>query len=91
MEGFASVTTTESRISPTESDPDPQQNSVIAVTVVDVQGPRVRWGEDVVDNEGLERKTSKVCCIYRKKGNRSDSESEDEADQLNAYEKCPHK
>jgi len=25
---------------------------------------RVQWAEDVVDNEGLGRKSSKVCCIY---------------------------
>ncbi|RQM05250.1 hypothetical protein DH86_00001786, partial [Scytalidium sp. 3C] len=27
-------------------------------------GRRIRWAEDVVDNEGLGRKSSKVCCIY---------------------------
>ncbi|MDI1487372.1 MAG: Type 1 phosphatases regulator ypi1 [Ramalina farinacea] len=26
--------------------------------------PRIQWAEDVVDNEGLGRKRSKVCCIY---------------------------
>ncbi|KAH9029200.1 phosphatase inhibitor-domain-containing protein [Lactarius hengduanensis] len=26
----------------------------------------VAWGEDVVDNEGLGRKKSKICCIYHK-------------------------
>ncbi|TVY19513.1 Type 1 phosphatases regulator YPI1 [Lachnellula arida] len=26
--------------------------------------PRIQWAEDVVDNEGLGRKKSKVCCIY---------------------------
>lgn len=26
----------------------------------------MQWREDVVDNEGLGRKTSKVCCIYHK-------------------------
>ncbi|CZT02852.1 related to Type 1 phosphatases regulator ypi-1 [Rhynchosporium agropyri] len=25
---------------------------------------RIQWAEDVVDNEGLGRKKSKVCCIY---------------------------
>ncbi|KAK0104020.1 Type 1 phosphatases regulator ypi1 [Cadophora gregata f. sp. sojae] len=25
---------------------------------------RIKWAEDVVDNEGLGRKKSKVCCIY---------------------------
>ncbi|KAI7086903.1 hypothetical protein KC356_g4599 [Hortaea werneckii] len=26
----------------------------------------VRWAEDVVDNEGMGKKSSKVCCIYHK-------------------------
>ncbi|KAI5288691.1 Type 1 phosphatases regulator ypi1 [Ascosphaera aggregata] len=29
-------------------------------------GPSVRWAPDVVDNEGLGKKQSKVCCIYVK-------------------------
>ncbi|KAJ2907157.1 Type 1 phosphatases regulator ypi-1 like protein [Zalerion maritima] len=29
-------------------------------------GPRVQWADDVVDNEGLGRKKSKVCCIYHR-------------------------
>ncbi|KAM3082666.1 Type 1 phosphatases regulator ypi1 [Clarireedia jacksonii] len=28
------------------------------------RGRRIQWAEDVVDNEGLGRKSSKVCCIY---------------------------
>lgn len=30
------------------------------------QPPRVQWAEDVVDNENLGRKSSKVCCIYHR-------------------------
>ncbi|RDA84754.1 hypothetical protein CP532_6930 [Ophiocordyceps camponoti-leonardi (nom. inval.)] len=29
-------------------------------------GRSVQWAEDVVNNEGLGRKSSKVCCIYHK-------------------------
>lgn len=28
--------------------------------------PRVQWTEDVVDNEGMGKKKSKICCIYHK-------------------------
>jgi protein phosphatase 1 regulatory subunit 11 len=38
----------------------------------------IRWAEDVVDNEGLGRKSSKVCCIYHKP--RPVGESSDEED-----------
>ncbi|KAJ5131705.1 Type 1 phosphatases regulator ypi1 [Penicillium atrosanguineum] len=55
---------------------------------------RIRWSEDVVDNEGMGKKSSKVCCIYHKArpvgesssesdssdSNSSDSESENEID-----------
>ncbi|KAI7228633.1 hypothetical protein KC330_g7824 [Hortaea werneckii] len=36
----------------------------------------VRWAEDVVDNEGMGKKSSKVCCIYHKPHDGADS-SED--------------
>ncbi|KAK5127410.1 hypothetical protein LTR85_006749 [Meristemomyces frigidus] len=45
---------------------------------------RVRWAQDVVDNEGMGKKSSKVCCIYHKpkepgdSGSESDSSSDDE-------------
>jgi protein phosphatase 1 regulatory subunit 11 len=41
-------------------------------------GRGIRWAEDVVDNEGLGRKSSKVCCIYHKP--RPVGESSDEED-----------
>ncbi|KAG9236223.1 phosphatase inhibitor-domain-containing protein [Amylocarpus encephaloides] len=44
--------------------------------------PKIKWAEDVVDNEGLGRKKSKVCCIYHKPRGvgESDSESSDSSD-----------
>ncbi|EYE92575.1 PPP1R11/YPI1 family protein [Aspergillus ruber CBS 135680] len=51
----------------------------------------IRWGQDVVDNEGMGKKSSKVCCIYHKprpvgesssesESSDSDSDSDSEAD-----------
>ncbi|PFH48217.1 hypothetical protein AMATHDRAFT_66049 [Amanita thiersii Skay4041] len=43
----------------------------------------VAWGEDVIDNEGCGRKSSKVCCIYHKPrrfDESSSSSSDDESD-----------
>lgn len=40
--------------------------------------PRVQWQENVIDNEGLGRKKSKVCCIYNKP--KAFDESSDESD-----------
>ncbi|KAH9992247.1 protein phosphatase inhibitor, partial [Russula compacta] len=39
--------------------------------------PRVAWDEGVVDNEGLGRKKSKICCIYHRP-RRFDESSSDE-------------
>jgi len=41
-------------------------------------GPRVAWNEDVVDNEGLGRKKSKICCIYHRP-RRFDESSDEES------------
>lgn len=38
---------------------------------------RIQWAEGTVDNEGLGRKKSKVCCIYHKE--RAVGESSDES------------
>ncbi|KAI9671800.1 MAG: hypothetical protein M1831_003328 [Alyxoria varia] len=40
---------------------------------------RVQWAEDVVDNEGMGKKKSKVCCIYHKPRAAGESSSEDES------------
>jgi len=42
----------------------------------DANDRRVTWSEDVVDNEGLGRKSSKVCCIYHKPREFGESSSE---------------
>lgn len=43
------------------------------------EAPRVRWAEEVVDNEGMGKKSSKVCCIYHKAREPGDSESESDS------------
>jgi len=48
--------------------------------------PHVKWEEDVVDNEHMNKKSSKRCCIFHKKrafgesSSESESESEGEGD-----------
>lgn len=39
----------------------------------------VRWAEDVVDNEGMGKKSSKVCCIYHKPHEPGDSDSDSDS------------
>ncbi|KAF8423277.1 type 1 phosphatases regulator YPI1 [Tirmania nivea] len=42
-----------------------------------IHSRRVTWSEEVVDNEGLGRKKSKVCCIFKR--NQEFGESSDES------------
>jgi len=41
---------------------------------------RIQWAEDVVDNEGLGRKKSKVCCIYHAPKGIDESSDESSSD-----------
>ena len=43
------------------------------------ESQRVRWAEGVVDNEGMGKKSSKVCCIYHKPHAPGDSGSESDS------------
>ncbi|ORX47923.1 hypothetical protein BCR36DRAFT_584623 [Piromyces finnis] len=61
-----------------------------------INGPSVHWTEDTIDNEGLGRKKSKICCIYTRPRNWDDSSSDssscsssDDDDKPNAYEIQP--
>lgn len=38
---------------------------------------RVQWSEETIDNEHMNKKKSKCCCIYKKPMNFGESESED--------------
>jgi protein phosphatase 1 regulatory subunit 11 len=43
-------------------------------------GRRIRWEADVIDNEGMGKKNSKVCCIYHKPRAMNESSSESDSD-----------
>ena len=43
------------------------------------QRRQITWAEDVIDNEGLGRKSSKVCCIFHKTREFGESSSEDDS------------
>jgi len=63
-----------------------------------INNQNVHWTEDTIDNEGLGRKKSKICCIYTRQRNWDDSSSssdsscsssDDDDDKPNAYEIQP--
>ncbi|EMD31466.1 hypothetical protein CERSUDRAFT_119686 [Gelatoporia subvermispora B] len=55
--------------------------------------PRVVWREDVVDNEGAGKKSSKICCIYHKPRKFDESSSEESSDSdsdSDSHSECDH-
>lgn len=42
---------------------------------------KVKWTNDTVDNEGLNKKKSKCCCVYQKPRVFGESSSEDDSDE----------
>jgi protein phosphatase 1 regulatory subunit 11 len=78
-----SLTTTQQTISLTQT-----QQTVGSLRLQAAARPSVSWDSEVVDNEHLNKKKSKLCCIYHKHGVDSDSSS-GEDNEGNAYEKQP--
>ncbi|GAO49041.1 hypothetical protein SAICODRAFT_71401 [Saitoella complicata NRRL Y-17804] len=76
--GSSTVTTAPaSREGSTQPDPQlPPAGTLVLRGANVTMGRRVQWDEDVVDNEGLGRKSSKVCCIFHKQRAFGESSSE---------------
>ncbi|EOD50110.1 putative type 1 phosphatase regulator ypi1 protein [Neofusicoccum parvum UCRNP2] len=71
-----SLVTTESGASPLNL-----PSGTLRLRAEPVQRRHIQWAEDVVDNEGMGKKSSKVCCIYHKQrefGESSDESSSDD-------------
>ncbi|KZV94730.1 hypothetical protein EXIGLDRAFT_748504 [Exidia glandulosa HHB12029] len=79
QDGSRTITTTASEpVASTSSDPAPSPSGVLRLRGGPRSTPRVTWSEDIVDNEGCGKKSSKICCIYHKP--RKFDESSDESD-----------
>ncbi|KAL4930021.1 PPP1R11/YPI1 family protein [Aspergillus undulatus] len=113
---FSQNSTSSSRVSSVSRVHEDTSNSQVTGTLrlrAEVEAPasreqtparRIRWSEDVVDNEGMGKKSSKVCCIYHKtrpvgesssESESSDSDSSDSDDDsktgnANARRNCRH-
>ena len=51
-------------------------------------GPRVRWTEETVDNELMNKKKSKCCCIFTKP--HDPSSADEKATEVDEYDNCQH-
>ncbi|KAI7833902.1 phosphatase inhibitor-domain-containing protein [Kickxella alabastrina] len=73
----------------------PEEHTSETTIAAAVGSPRVQWSDDTVDNEGLGKKKSKVCCIFRKERQFGESDSDesccssDDSDAPNEYERMP--
>ncbi|PNS14848.1 hypothetical protein CAC42_2077 [Sphaceloma murrayae] len=53
------------------------------------QGRHVVWAEDVIDNEGMGKKSSKVCCIYHKPKTAGDASSDESSSDSDSSDSDP--
>jgi protein phosphatase 1 regulatory subunit 11 len=51
-------------------------------------GPRVRWAEETIDNEYMNKKKSKCCCIYTKP--HDPQSNDDKTTENDEYDNCQH-
>jgi protein phosphatase 1 regulatory subunit 11 len=70
---------------------DPPPPIVVSVRAVDGSEPRpqrhVSFTTDTIDNEHLNKKSSKICCIFHPKEGHTCPPSDDPAELPNAYER----
>ncbi|KAK9764667.1 Type 1 phosphatases regulator ypi1 [Basidiobolus ranarum] len=79
--------TTSQEVTPLTSDAEEHFAGTIRLAGATSPNRRVRWDDNVVDNEGLGKKKSKICCIYSKPrafgesdSDESDTDSETDSD-----------
>lgn len=75
------TTTTTTVEEPSQSNTNGHQENLATTTIrLKKRRKKVAWRSDTVDNEGMGKKSSKCCCIYRKphQFNESSSDSEKE-------------
>lgn len=77
-DGSRTITETPSEAAASRS-PSPTVAGTLRLRGGPTSSRRVQWTEDVVDNEHLGRKSSKICCIYHKPRAFGESDS-DESD-----------
>jgi len=61
--------------------PKSEESTTLKLKLQKKERKKIQWTEDTVDNEGLGKKKSKICCVYSKpRKHLDDSSSEDEED-----------
>ncbi|KAF9449437.1 hypothetical protein P691DRAFT_667502 [Macrolepiota fuliginosa MF-IS2] len=71
-----------------EQDPDKRPHGVLKLRGARNTGPRVAWDDDVVDNEHMGKKKSKICCIYHKPRPFDESSSDESSSDSDSDSSC---
>uniref|UniRef100_A0A8R1HQC8 E3 ubiquitin-protein ligase PPP1R11 n=1 Tax=Caenorhabditis japonica TaxID=281687 RepID=A0A8R1HQC8_CAEJA len=74
----AATTTTTTTV--TETVPDERLVLHLGTQPATSERRHVVWATETVDNEGMGKKKSKCCCIYKKPKNWQDSSSDEDSD-----------
>jgi protein phosphatase 1 regulatory subunit 11 len=68
---------------------NPPPTLVLGLNHTIESGSRVRWTEETIDNEHLNKKKSKCCCIYAKPHD-PQSNKDDQITENNEFDNCQH-
>ncbi|CAF1121533.1 unnamed protein product [Rotaria sordida] len=67
---------------------NPPPSLVLELNPSNETTPRVRWTEETIDNEHLNKKKSKCCCVYTKP---HDAQlNDDQTTEANEFDNCQH-
>lgn len=72
---------------PSTSQRPPQAQTVVTLRLAPRMKKKVSWREDTVDNEHMQKKKSKICCIFHKD---DDDDSDDGDDKGKGKEEDHH-
>ncbi|EEB09775.1 protein phosphatase inhibitor [Schizosaccharomyces japonicus yFS275] len=87
------ASTDEQTATTTTTTPAVQDEPVVLHLRGETSGRRVHWSQNTVDNEHLNKKKSKICCIYHKlrEFDESSSEESDSDSGSDSDSSCCHK
>ncbi|KAG0000310.1 Type 1 phosphatases regulator ypi1 [Entomortierella chlamydospora] len=78
--GSRTITLDPTQIEEQDAGEDNHVHGVLELTGQSSPGRRVQWDDDVIDNEHMGKKKSKICCIFKKQKEFGESSDESSSD-----------
>ncbi|KAF9117180.1 Type 1 phosphatases regulator ypi1 [Mortierella sp. AM989] len=78
--GSRTLTLDPTQIEEDDTGEDNHLHGVLELTGESDTGRRVQWDDDVIDNEHMDKKKSKICCIFKKQKEFGESSDESSSD-----------